>query len=127
MGVLTATIATVYGAIIIFRTLVHGADVPGYPSIMVLTLFLGGVQLIFLGVIAEYLGRLFNEAKRRPCRRVEACRGHDARRSAGFGSNVGTSAPSGAVVSEFVRHCALGSHRPRLAGTAVSPSDTIMP
>jgi glycosyltransferase involved in cell wall biosynthesis len=66
LGLVTAAVAAVYGAIIILRTLVYGADVPGYPSLMVVVLFLGGVQLISLGVIGEYLGRLFNEAKKRP-------------------------------------------------------------
>ena len=52
--------------IIIAKTLISGIDVPGYASMMVVILFLGGLQLIFLGIIGEYLGRAFYESKGRP-------------------------------------------------------------
>lgn len=52
--------------VIIFKTILNGVDVPGYSSTMVVILFLGGIQLIFLGVIGEYLGRAFYETKGRP-------------------------------------------------------------
>lgn len=71
LGLVTALFAFVYGAWIIGKTLIFGADVPGYPSLMVVILFLGGIQLIALGVIGEYLGRLFMEAKHRPLYIVE--------------------------------------------------------
>lgn len=66
LGLVTALLAFVYGGIIVFKTLVYGEAVQGYPTIMVTLLFLGGVQLISLGVIGEYLGRVFNETKQRP-------------------------------------------------------------
>jgi glycosyltransferase involved in cell wall biosynthesis len=66
LGILTAVGAFVYGAIIITKTLIFGADLPGYPSLMVVILFLGGIQLISIGIIGEYLGRTFNESKNRP-------------------------------------------------------------
>jgi glycosyltransferase involved in cell wall biosynthesis len=66
LGLVTALVAFVYAGIIIFEKLVYGNPVPGYPSIMVVILFLGGVQLISIGIIGEYLGRMFDEAKRRP-------------------------------------------------------------
>lgn len=66
IGMLTAFVAVVYGGYLVARTMVSGVDVPGYASIMVAVLFLGGLQLTVLGVIGEYLGRSFNEAKRRP-------------------------------------------------------------
>jgi glycosyltransferase involved in cell wall biosynthesis len=56
----------IYALFLIFRTLVQGVDVPGYASIMVVMMFLGGVQLFCLGLIGEYLGRLYIEAKSRP-------------------------------------------------------------
>jgi glycosyltransferase involved in cell wall biosynthesis len=61
-----AFFAFLYAGFLIIRTLIFGIDLPGYASIMVTVLFFGGVQLISLGVIGEYLGRLFNEAKKRP-------------------------------------------------------------
>jgi glycosyltransferase involved in cell wall biosynthesis len=66
LGVLVAMFATLYGLFIIGNTLVFGNPVPGYPSLMVVILFLGGVQLIFIGIIGEYIGRIFNETKNRP-------------------------------------------------------------
>ena len=53
-------------AVIIFNTIMFGDPVQGYPTLISVMLFLGGIQLIFLGVIGEYLGRVFNETKRRP-------------------------------------------------------------
>jgi glycosyltransferase involved in cell wall biosynthesis len=66
LGLITALAAFIYGAIIILQKLLYGNPVKGYPSLMVAILFLGGVQLVFLGIIGEYLGRMFDETKRRP-------------------------------------------------------------
>ncbi|HET9147416.1 MAG TPA: glycosyltransferase family 2 protein [Acetobacteraceae bacterium] len=66
LGLLVALFAAIYGAVILVRTVLFGNPVPGYPSLMVVILFLGGAQLVTLGVIGEYLGRVFNETKRRP-------------------------------------------------------------
>lgn len=65
-GFLVSVFAALYALVIIFKTLFIGADVPGYPSIMVTLLFLGGIQLITIGIIGEYVGRIYNEVKRRP-------------------------------------------------------------
>jgi glycosyltransferase involved in cell wall biosynthesis len=66
IGILTAFVAFAYAMYIIFKKLMFGEPVPGYPSIMVMILFLGGIQLITIGIIGEYLGRVFIETKQRP-------------------------------------------------------------
>jgi glycosyltransferase involved in cell wall biosynthesis len=66
LGLLTAVGAFLFGLHIILDTLVFGNPVAGYPSLMVVMLFLGGIQLLGIGVMGEYLGRMFNEAKNRP-------------------------------------------------------------
>lgn len=78
LGILTALAALLFGVWLVIRTLVFGADVPGYASSMVVTLFLGGIQLIVLGVIGEYLGRVYQETKQRPLYVVESALGFGA-------------------------------------------------
>ena len=71
LGVFVSTISFCYGNFIILRTLVLGVDVPGYASLLTTILFLGGIQLIGIGVIGEYIGRLYLESKKRPLYIVE--------------------------------------------------------
>jgi glycosyltransferase involved in cell wall biosynthesis len=66
VGGLMAFVSFLYGAYIIVKTFILGNDVPGYPSLIVTILFLGGIQLVFIGVLGEYLGRAFAEIKQRP-------------------------------------------------------------
>ena len=66
IGVLISITAFIYMISIIVKTIIFGTDSPGYASTLVVILFLGGIQLIFLGVIGEYLGRAFYETKSRP-------------------------------------------------------------
>ncbi len=66
VGLVIALTAFAYAGVIIFKTLIHGDPVRGFPTLMVTVLFMGGVQLLFIGVIGEYLGRIFNESKGRP-------------------------------------------------------------
>ncbi|MDD3517099.1 MAG: glycosyltransferase family 2 protein [Chromatiales bacterium] len=72
LGFVLALAAFVYGSWIILKTLAFGDPVPGYPSLMTMILFLGGVQLLFIGVLGEYLGRMFDESKRRPLYLINA-------------------------------------------------------
>lgn len=66
VGITTAIGAFSYGTYMIIRTLVYGSPVAGYPSLIVIVLFLGGIQLMAIGVVGEYVGRIFNETKQRP-------------------------------------------------------------
>ena len=66
IGLLTSISAMIYAMFIFIKTVIYGIDVPGYASLMCIVLFLGGVQLLCLGVIGEYLGRIFVEVKSRP-------------------------------------------------------------
>ena len=66
LGLLTALAAFIYAWVIIHQTLICGNHVAGYPSLMVVMLFLGAVQFITIGIIGEYLGRMFDETKKRP-------------------------------------------------------------
>lgn len=65
-GMIVAFVSFLYAAVIIFKVLVFGKDTPGYASLAVLILFFGGIQLIAIGILGEYIGRIFNEVKHRP-------------------------------------------------------------
>ena len=65
-GFLLAFTGFLYALYIILRTLILGVDLPGYPSILVFILFFSGIQLISIGILGEYIGRLFTEVKQRP-------------------------------------------------------------
>jgi len=65
-GLFVAFFSFIYGAYLLITTFLYGNPVPGYPSLMVIILFLGGVQLLAIGMIGEYIGRTYNESKHRP-------------------------------------------------------------
>lgn len=66
IGVISAVIAFIYTITIVVKTVIYGIDVPGYASLLCVVLLIGGIQLISLGIIGEYLGRVFVEVKNRP-------------------------------------------------------------
>src|ERR671933_84106 len=78
IGLLVAIPSFFYASFLVLRTLLFGADLPGYASIMVAVLFLGGVQLVSLGVIGEYLGRVYEEVKGRPLYLVREAYGFES-------------------------------------------------
>jgi len=71
IGTFISFLTFLYGSFIIVRTLVWGVDVPGYASLLTVILFLGGIQLVGIGVLGEYIGRIYMESKRRPLYIVE--------------------------------------------------------
>ena len=66
LGTSAAVVALVYAAVIVVRTLFFGRDVPGYPSLMVALLLAFGLQMVAIGVLGEYLARIYEEVKARP-------------------------------------------------------------
>lgn len=71
VGAGVSILAFLYLLFLVIRTTFFGTDLAGYPSMMAVILFLGGVQLLFLGIIGEYVGRIFNETKQRPLYLIE--------------------------------------------------------
>tara|TARA_Y100001968_G_scaffold330863_1_gene383816 strand:+ start:793 stop:1770 length:978 start_codon:yes stop_codon:yes gene_type:complete len=66
LGLSVSILSLIYSLLIIFRTILYGIDVPGYASLIVAVLFLGGIQLIGIGVLGDYLGRIYVDTKARP-------------------------------------------------------------
>jgi glycosyltransferase involved in cell wall biosynthesis len=87
VGTAIASVAFLYGSFIVLRTLILGRDVPGYASLLTVILFLGGVQLIGIGILGEYIGRIYSETKQRPVYVVRDVFGgsHESRAVSGDG------------------------------------------
>ncbi|MBE9037038.1 glycosyltransferase family 2 protein [aff. Roholtiella sp. LEGE 12411] len=75
LGLAISLLSFLYASFLVIRTFLLGIDIPGYASLMVAVLFLGGVQLLSLGMIGEYLGRVYEEVKGRPLYFVQECYG----------------------------------------------------
>lgn len=71
LGILVSIATFIYLLVLVIRTILFGTDLGGYPSMMAVILFLGGVQLLSIGIIGEYVGKIFNETKQRPLYFVE--------------------------------------------------------
>lgn len=83
LGLAISLISLLYASFLVIRTIILGIDVPGYASIMVAVLFFGGIQLITLGILGEYLGRVYEEVKGRPLYFVRDAYGFDSENSKG--------------------------------------------
>lgn len=77
LGIIVATIGFIYILFLILKTIIFGEPVRGYPTLLSIIVFLGGIQLLSLGVIGEYLGRIFDEVKNRPLYFVEKYSGDE--------------------------------------------------
>ena len=104
LGVLTAVLAFVYALWIVVKAMVWGDPVAGWPTMMTVILLLGGVQLMALGVIGEYLGRLYEESKQRPLYLVDRWR-------PAAGVSLDDTAPEGDMRHAY-RPSAVGSEEP---------------
>ena len=76
IGVVGALVTLSYAVFIVLRTLIHGVDIPGYASLLVAVLFLGSLQLISVGLLGEYIGRIYLETKQRPIYLIRRCYGN---------------------------------------------------
>jgi glycosyltransferase involved in cell wall biosynthesis len=98
LGLITASVSFFYAGFLVVRTIIFGDPVQGYPSLMAALLFLGGVQLIFIGVIGEYIARIHDEVKGRPIYVIDSMRGFedvDIQKLAGFSTCA--KAPNGVL------------------------------
>jgi glycosyltransferase involved in cell wall biosynthesis len=80
VGLATASVTSLYALIVLVRTMVWGISVPGYASLLIVVLFLGSLQLISLGLIGEYIGRIYVESKQRPVYIVRSQHGGESPR-----------------------------------------------
>ena len=92
LGLIIASFAFLDALYIVYKTLVYGDAVAGYPSLMTAVLFLGGVQLTAIGILGEYLGRVFHETKQRPLYHVKDYRPPGASGSASRACRRGVTA-----------------------------------
>ena len=77
IGAITSSLALLYILVIIFKTLILGKDTPGYASLIVISLFMGGLQLLFIGILGTYLGKTYIETKQRPMYIEKETKGFD--------------------------------------------------
>lgn len=95
LGAIVSILSFGYAAYLMIHTVAYGSEVPGFAPIMTAVLFLGGIQLLTLGIIGEYLGRMYMEVKRRPLYLIKDLQGIDDRRPAPSpaGAAVGAGPP----------------------------------
>ena len=118
LGLLLAASALVFGGAILLQTLIFGQDVPGYPSVVVGLMVLGGVQLLMIGVLGEYVGKLLSEVKARPVYFVAE---HNIK-SADESDEGGNPARGGVSRCRRIKRCAASGSAPTT--TAYHPAST---
>jgi glycosyltransferase involved in cell wall biosynthesis len=77
IGFLVSLISLIYAIYIVTVTLIYGADLPGFPSLIVAIMFFGGIQLLSIGILGEYIARIFTEVKQRPKYLIEIKHGFE--------------------------------------------------
>ena len=77
LGLLISFISVFYAFFVIFRTIFSGSPLPGWPTVVIAITFIGGIQLLSLGVLGEYIAGIFNEVKRRPTYLIQKRKGFD--------------------------------------------------
>lgn len=77
IGFIVSSISLIYAVYIVTVTLLFGADLPGFPSLIVAIMFLGGIQLLSIGILGEYIARIFTEVKQRPKYLIEVKHGFE--------------------------------------------------
>ena len=110
LGVLLALTAFIFGLTILWEVLTTGKQVPGYPSLMIGLMTIGGVQLIMIGIVGEYIGKILSELKARPIYFVAE---HSEKRADG---ETAASAPSGPPRNERRTRCAGSGCAPTITG-----------
>ncbi len=103
LGLFVSLVALAYGGYIVVRTVLFGTDLPGYPSLIVAIMLLSGVQLIGLGVMGEYVGRIFAEVKRRPLYLVREAIGFDPEQETVSAGRVDTADREGRAGAQTIR------------------------
>ncbi|MGU7781109.1 glycosyltransferase family 2 protein [Burkholderia sp. PU8-34] len=121
VGLAFAMLALVYGAFIVLRTLLFGNPVHGYASLISVVLFIGGIQLIGIGVIGEYLGRIYHESKQRPVYLVRR-RYRAERRARAQSAPNGDAQPDSKLLPFPVKRMAASRRRTAAPATAAHPA-----
>ena len=89
IGFIIASLSLLYAVWIVIQTMFFGVEVPGFATLAVAIMFFGGIQLLSVGVLGEYVGRIFNEVKRRPLYLIERTYGFEEDRSGGKATAYG--------------------------------------
>ncbi|MGI0440251.1 glycosyltransferase [Helicobacter himalayensis] len=105
IGALISIFSVLYGIYRIVDTIMYGNPVPGYPSLIVVITFIGGIQLMLLGVIGEYIARIYEQVKMRPIYILENRRSVENHRNAGANKNAKSKKIESSLSADSSSHC----------------------